>query len=608
MVVKDTYDYNQKAQVRDELRDFIRKYYINPSARKNLKVLTFLGHEDHELRQIWDPLGIPRNNLTVLERDNQVYDFLKEKDLGVNLVKGTIEDFVLDTDETFDIINLDYQSYFNVVTKETLKTIAYNGMLNKKGVLATWVSGKRENFTASSLYRANLSSRLDRGIFDVSKEEALADRSNVVSSEITTAFIDGRTNYEAHPLINTLGLMDEYLDYLKNSDRFKYLSKLFLDAMLNKSEDNDKLLTFAQKFRPNQLEAFKNMRYSALRKQPISKEDILNFSEHMHRLEGMDFVNKQIQILLAESSRRGVSAAQYSNIKSIGENIANSSEEMKQTIKDFATILRGALYYQNIDGYLSLDTKRFKYISDNNTPMYVDFNLFNQTDLSNIASIKVLNKTFKKKIYVDGWDKLFNRIDRMNEFISFKNKCNDPEEFCGERIEIAARPKIMIPELNYTVSDNAERKLPSNEPKKYHTNILVNQDMDSLVSISSSDSNHTSFNLDWSPEISLLIAQGKSAREINILYPEYPVMKLAGMKAAYKRKENARALGIDSNQDINTVSESNKSIESNQDLSKEEAIFLIKSGFTIEDIANTYSAYDKNQLKAFKAHNTMGRY
>jgi translation initiation factor 2 beta subunit (eIF-2beta)/eIF-5 len=204
---------------------------------------------------------------------------------------------------------------------------------------------------------------------------------------------------------------------------------------------------------------------------------------------------------------------------------------------------------------------------------------------------------------MEGIEGLDKRQSKIEAFARSFNKCNNPEQFCNKRIDIVARPKVNGL-ITVGIANNDIVDLVAEYPET--VSVLNGFDMSfssSNVSISSESSNY-----DSKSDVNSLIAQGKSAREINQLYPEYPIMKLAGMKAAYRRKENARDLGIDGSLDINIMSESNKSIESNQDLSKEEAIFLIKSGFTTEDIANTFSAYDKNQLKAFKAHNTMGRY
>ncbi|MGV8141605.1 MAG: hypothetical protein ACP5NW_04160 [Candidatus Woesearchaeota archaeon] len=572
MVMKDTYDYDQKAQVRDELRDFISRHYPKLYDRKNLKVLTFLGHEDHELRQIWDPLGIPRKNITALEKNSKVYEILAQKDLGVNLVKGSIEDFVLETDDTFNIINLDYQSYFSMDVRETLMTIAFNGILSKKGVFATWLSGKRENSLSSTLYRANLFDRFMKD--DLSKDEIFGDRSNIISSEILTAFRNGRTNYEYHSLIDALNILDEYVAYLKNSEGFKEYSQSF-SKILNSGLKDNHVMNVLQKYRSNQLEAFRNIRASALKMEPISKDDILKFAENMHTLEGSLFVHNLLHDYVEEQTCSVIDPKTMSKILE-DKGLSNLESELKNSCEYTNKVLVGLLYYQDIGSYFSLDTKRFKYIGDNKTPMYVDFNLFSQENLASIVRPNIVSDGNKKKIYIAGIDRWGKNHDKIHDFINYMLKCHNPGEYCGERIEVAARPKIEI----YTGSP---------------VSVKAVEHIGEIVGVDGSLS-----------EINSLIAQGKSAREIHDLFPKYSVMQLAGMKAAYSRRENAKdtvpMVGISGGTEfVNSDS-------SDSDLSKDEAIFLLKSGCTPKEIAETYTAFTKGQLIAFKAHATMGRY
>ena len=56
--MKESYNYETKSKAREELRKFIEEIYPKRKKRRNLKVLTLLGHEDNELREVWDRLGI----------------------------------------------------------------------------------------------------------------------------------------------------------------------------------------------------------------------------------------------------------------------------------------------------------------------------------------------------------------------------------------------------------------------------------------------------------------------------------------------------------------------------------------------------------------------
>ncbi len=152
--MKDTYDFDSKAKAREKLRGFVETVVSKRSRRKDLKVLTMSGHEDVEFKQIWDPLGIPRENITVVEANPKAYELIRKQNLGVNLVDApmSMTPFLRSTQQTFDVMNLDYMGVFDLDKRGDLGVIASRGLLGEKGVLATWYSGKREHGDAKKAF------------------------------------------------------------------------------------------------------------------------------------------------------------------------------------------------------------------------------------------------------------------------------------------------------------------------------------------------------------------------------------------------------------------------------------------------------------------------
>src|SRR3989338_8232025 len=74
-----------------------------------LKVLCFPGIDTAEVKQVYDLLGIPRYNITGVERESHVADQIEQNCPGINIVRGTLEEYVANLQRhDYDIISLDY--------------------------------------------------------------------------------------------------------------------------------------------------------------------------------------------------------------------------------------------------------------------------------------------------------------------------------------------------------------------------------------------------------------------------------------------------------------------------------------------------------------------
>jgi hypothetical protein len=98
-----------KAKARDLLSDVIERTLLKFKKPRDLRVLCFPGIDATEIIQIYDKLGIPRSNITGLERDKQVYEAIEEENHGINLIHRSFEDYIQDHQKIdFDVVSLDF--------------------------------------------------------------------------------------------------------------------------------------------------------------------------------------------------------------------------------------------------------------------------------------------------------------------------------------------------------------------------------------------------------------------------------------------------------------------------------------------------------------------
>ncbi len=198
--MKDTYDFDSKAKAREKLRAFVETVASKRSRRKDMKVLTMSGHEDVEFKQVWDPLGIPRENITVVEGNPQAHDLIRSQNLGINLVDESISmrNFLKSTPNTFDVMNLDYMGVFDLDKRDDITTIVGRGLLGEKGILATWYSGKREHSYAKKTFDI-IQAINKRHLMDARNWKE--SRGDIIASSLEHMFLDGVRDITKIPLL-----------------------------------------------------------------------------------------------------------------------------------------------------------------------------------------------------------------------------------------------------------------------------------------------------------------------------------------------------------------------------------------------------------------------
>jgi len=145
-----SYDDPVKALAREKLRDFIASELLPIKRARDIRVVCFPGAENEgeealEVRQVYDPLGIPRENIVGLEYKADRAQRLRDANLGIEVVPGSAGDYFSREGKRFDVISLDYTGPKGVGVEEDIKTIIHRQMLGSVGVLALVNYAQREN-------------------------------------------------------------------------------------------------------------------------------------------------------------------------------------------------------------------------------------------------------------------------------------------------------------------------------------------------------------------------------------------------------------------------------------------------------------------------------
>jgi hypothetical protein len=105
------------------------------------------GEEALEVREVYDPLGVPKANVVGLECDRRKAERLRNAGLGIEVVCEEDWRYLQHTDKRFDVISLDYTSNFGKMQSYSIDLIATRRLLGDRGVLLTNYYGAREDKT-----------------------------------------------------------------------------------------------------------------------------------------------------------------------------------------------------------------------------------------------------------------------------------------------------------------------------------------------------------------------------------------------------------------------------------------------------------------------------
>ncbi len=144
------YDFLVKQRARKELRKFIKNHL--GGKLQSLKVLCFPGEQALELTQVYDLLGVPRENITCLETDPSIFDKLQRKNLGCEIHLSTLSRFIqANLDRKFDVISLDFMGRLEKNAEDICGLVA-RGHMSDDCVLYTNFCTGREGTSEKEFY------------------------------------------------------------------------------------------------------------------------------------------------------------------------------------------------------------------------------------------------------------------------------------------------------------------------------------------------------------------------------------------------------------------------------------------------------------------------
>jgi hypothetical protein len=136
-----------KVKSRTLVKDMIERALLPKRRPSNLYVLCFPGIDAREIYEVYDPLGIPRENIVGLERDQAIAKELEAKRLGIKVVPKSLDEYLGTLRQShFDVVSLDYTGPVRADTVNTLHAI------RQKQFKSEWV-----------LHHANLARRDPNG-------------------------------------------------------------------------------------------------------------------------------------------------------------------------------------------------------------------------------------------------------------------------------------------------------------------------------------------------------------------------------------------------------------------------------------------------------------
>lgn len=213
-MTKQSYRDPVKSVARKKWRRFLEK---NMKGRPSgWRVACFpWGDADHsyEIEEVYDPLGIPRQNIVGIERDPDKLERLRTLGLGIELFNGPDLAFFQTQDRKFDIVNLDYDGTFNDWARLTLLEVSSKRRLTGRATLGVTVLGRREDRNNTAFYRgqADITTRMTNDLlrlfghatgktYQPSRDEVMSYYTNAVMVQPNSI---GRNNPLVEQLMRT---------------------------------------------------------------------------------------------------------------------------------------------------------------------------------------------------------------------------------------------------------------------------------------------------------------------------------------------------------------------------------------------------------------------
>ncbi len=119
-----------KEKSRQLVKSVIERTILKKKRPEEIKVLFFPGIDAREVFEVYDLLGIPRNNMIGLERERDIADAIDRKNLGIQIIRNEKgkplsleEHFTREKQLDYDVVSLDFIGPLSTAQIDTLKTL-----------------------------------------------------------------------------------------------------------------------------------------------------------------------------------------------------------------------------------------------------------------------------------------------------------------------------------------------------------------------------------------------------------------------------------------------------------------------------------------------------
>lgn len=272
--VARTYSDPVKQVSRERQRDFIARTLLSFRKPEDVRVVCFPGaevdgEEAIEVREVYDPLGIPRQNIVGLEVDKAKADRLRGAGLGISVENCLDLDFFRNTERQFDVVSLDYTGQQTETRLRAIEMLVGRHKLNKYGVLCTNFSTGREGsdmqkrlFHKNSRYIIDLAGKIVEnercdsrissleGILNGVDALDLRDARDALTTELVRILKLGKRNIcdleilRSHPYSQqVIEDVREYLKTVISSEGYERKKALLSSAGIFTPEEYDSLHT-----------------------------------------------------------------------------------------------------------------------------------------------------------------------------------------------------------------------------------------------------------------------------------------------------------------------------------------------------------------------------
>ncbi len=155
------YDYPNKRAWRQKWLEFIVKHVrennINP---KDLKVLCLPGPEALEIKEVYDRLGIPRENVHGVEINKKRFEYLQTQAQGARLFNEDILSYLVKTNEAFGIVMLDMDGFLDKHIFQAMQKLFSRSIVKNNALFGTNFFTTREGEEQQEFYSKPLQAEL----------------------------------------------------------------------------------------------------------------------------------------------------------------------------------------------------------------------------------------------------------------------------------------------------------------------------------------------------------------------------------------------------------------------------------------------------------------